>query len=147
MSIGVVALAAGFGGAWLHARTAPNSQGSQSLHDRIHRTLKLDASQNERLHTLEASFKVEKDRLEGEMAAANRELADAMSQDKAFTPKVQAAIDHFHHAMGALQKVSVEHVFEMRAILTPEQQVAFDAQVRDALLASSGADKRGAKAP
>ena len=146
-AIGLFALAAGFGGAWLHGQTMSAALPAQSLHERMHQTLKLNANQNEKLHLLEADFKVEKDRLEGEMAAANRELADAIGADKAFTPKVQAAIDHFHHAMGALQKVSVEHVFDMRAILTPEQQVEFDRQVRDALLASGGANPDGQKAP
>jgi nickel and cobalt resistance protein CnrR len=145
--IGFVALGAGFGGAWLHGRTMSAPSAPKSLHDRMHQTLKLDPSQDAKLQTLEARFQIEKGILDAEMASANRELADAISADKIYTPKVQAAIDHFHHAMGALQKISVEHVFDMRAILTPQQQAIFDAQVRGALLESSGASDNGQKAP
>ena len=35
--------------------------------------------------------------------------------------------------MGALQKATVAHVFDMRAVLTPEQAKAFDAEVIAAL--------------
>ena len=36
-------------------------------------------------------------------------------------------------AMGALQKATVAHVFDMRAVLTPQQARAFDAEVIAAL--------------
>ena len=35
--------------------------------------------------------------------------------------------------MGELQKVTIEHVFEMREILTEEQAIVFDAEVVRAL--------------
>jgi len=139
-----LALVSGFGGAWVHGRTmapptttVPNE--TTSLHDRLHATTQLSDAQDRELHEIEVTFKAQKIELETQMRLANRELADAMSADKAYTPKVQAAIDHFHHAMGALQKASVEHVFAMRAVLTPAQQTAFDADVRGALIASSEA--------
>ena len=44
-----------------------------------------------------------------------------------------AAVDATHHAMGELQKATLEHVFEMRAILRPEQQARFDAAVDETL--------------
>jgi Spy/CpxP family protein refolding chaperone len=148
----VVATSAGMAGAWLHSRAAPPA--AESLHDRLHRTLELAPDQDARLHAIERAFASEKARLEAEMRAANRELADAITAGKSYTPEVQAAIDHFHMAMGALQKATVEHVFDMRAILTPEQQTTFDAEVRAALLAagskaeaSDGAATERAHAP
>lgn len=135
LALVTAAAAAGFGGAWLYNRIAA-PPAVESLHDRLHRTLELTAEQDRRLHVIEAAFAGEKQRLEAEMRAANRELAEAISAGKAYTPQVQAAVDHFHLAMGALQKATVEHVFEMRAILTPEQQIRFDAEVRAALLAA-----------
>ena len=49
--------------------------------------------------------------------------------------QVTAAVDHFHSAMGELQKATIEHVFAMRAVLTPEQAARFDRTVVDALTA------------
>jgi nickel and cobalt resistance protein CnrR len=145
-----VALGAGFGGAWLHGRTmtpppATVPTETASLHDRLHAITQLSDGQDRQLDAIEVTFKAQKAALEAQMRLANRELADAMSEDQAYTPKVQAAIDHFHHAMGALQKASVEHVFAMRAVLTPAQQIAFDADVRGALIASSKAGENGAQ--
>ena len=134
--IGMVALFAGFSGAWLHSVTT-EPIAATSLHDRLHATIDLSTEQSTKLDALEQTFQVQKTALENDMRLANRELADAMAQDKAYTPKVQAAIDHFHHAMGDLQKATIEHVFSMRAILTPAQQTTFDARVRDTLIASS----------
>ena len=131
----LITLAAGFAGAWLHSRIA-GPVVAESLHDRLHRTIQLTPEQDSKLHEIEEAFAGEKQRLEAEMRAANRELADAISAGQAYTPEVQAAVDHFHIAMGALQKATVEHVFQMRSILTPAQQVQFDAEVRSALLAA-----------
>ena len=145
-----ISLSAGFGGAWLHGQTMPAASATvpteaTSLHDRLHAMTQLSDDQDRQLDAIEVTFKAQKAELEAQMRLANRELADAMSEDQAYTPKVQAAIDHFHHAMGALQKASVEHVFAMRAVLTPAQQIAFDADVRGALIASSKAGENGAQ--
>ncbi|MAO49306.1 MAG: nickel-cobalt-cadmium resistance protein nccX [Pusillimonas sp.] len=63
------------------------------------------------------------------MQAANARLAAAIDADKAYTEEVQAAIEDFHGAMGALQRETIVFVLEMREVLTPEQQVRFDATV------------------
>jgi hypothetical protein len=52
------------------------------------------------------------------------ELARAIEQSDGDGPPVQAAVDHFHVAMGALQKETIAHVFEMRSVLTPAQAIA-----------------------
>lgn len=150
VALAFVASGAGFGGAWLHGQVKPAPTISvpsetTSLHDRLHAVTQLTETQDRQLDQIEVVFKAQKSELEAQMRMANRELADAMSADKAYTPKVQAAIDHFHHAMGALQKASVEHVFAMRAVLTPDQQAAFDADVRSALIASSEAGENAAQ--
>jgi len=46
------------------------------------------------------------------------------------------AIEAVHENMGALQKATVEHIFNMRRLLTDEQQKAFDARVGNALTAN-----------
>ena len=76
--------------------------------------------------------------LEAEVRAANRELAAAIASSGGDTPEVQAAVDHFHVAMGDLQKATIAHVFEMRAVLNPEQARVFDAAVVSALSGEPG---------
>ncbi len=52
---------------------------------------------------------------------ANMELAQAILTDKTDSPRVRAAIAKIHEAQGELQNATVQHVFEMRAVLQPEQ--------------------------
>ena len=90
-------------------------------HEWLHRELKLTEAQHKALEPIEQSFGEKQRKLAEELREANRQLARAMAEDKAYTPRVTAAVEHVHHRMGELQKVSIEHVFAMRAVLTPEQ--------------------------
>ena len=82
---------------------------------------------------MEADFKARRQSLEDELRAANALLAKAVAEEHVYGPRVAAAVDATHHAMGELQKATLEHVFEMRAILRPEQQARFDAAVDETL--------------
>ena len=103
------------------------------LHELVHHDLDLSAEQEAELELIEHRFAARKAELEQKLRAANLALAEAMEADKSYSPAVQAAIDEFHTAMGELQKVTIEHVFEMREILTEEQAIVFDAEVVRAL--------------
>ena len=52
-------------------------------------------------------------------------------------PKVTAAVDHVHHVMGEMQKSTLEHLFEMRAVMNPDQARRFDKTVVKALTAEA----------
>lgn len=133
ITIALVVVAAG-GGAWLCARyvVTHHDQGP-SLHDMVHENLDLTADQSQRLEAIEKTYAVERARLEDEVRAANRELATAIRKGEKESPELNAAIDHLHLAMGALQKATIRHVFDMRAVLTPEQARTFDAEITSAL--------------
>jgi Spy/CpxP family protein refolding chaperone len=109
--------------------------GDSSLHATVHRDLDLTVEQTARIEALEREFAVRRKTLEQEMRAANAELAAAIEAEGQYGPAVTAAVDHFHVAMGDLQKATIEHVFAMRAVLTPEQARKFDRTVVDALTA------------
>jgi Spy/CpxP family protein refolding chaperone len=64
---------------------------------------------------------------------ANAELAAAINAQHRYGPEVQAAVEHFHDIMGQLQKETIVHVMQMRAILTPQQAAIFDKRVSEAL--------------
>lgn len=132
----LVALLAGMAGAWIGPRLLQGANGSgASLHASVHHDLDLTPAQAKKIEALERDFAVRRKSLELEMRQANAELAAAIASEGTYGPNVTAAVDHFHVAMGELQKATIEHVFAMRSVLTPEQAARFDRTVVDALTA------------
>jgi hypothetical protein len=103
---------------WTESRATPSVV---AAHEWLHRELKLTEAQHNALEPIESKFVEKQHRLAGALHDANVQLAHAMAEDKAYTPRVAAAVEHVHHCMGDLQKASIEHVFEMRAVLSSEQ--------------------------
>jgi Spy/CpxP family protein refolding chaperone len=134
----VLTLAAAFIGAWAGATyLGPARGGGASLHETVHAELDLSPAQDARLDEIEARFAVRRRQLELEIQSANAELAAAIQAEGRNGPQVAAAIDHFHDTMGRLQKLTVEHVFAMRGVLTPAQAAEFDRTVVRALTAEA----------
>lgn len=131
----VVAALAGGLACWGTATWMRYERAEPSLHDVVHDRLDLTPEQNQRIDALEAGFASERAAMEGELRQANRELIQAIGANEGDTPEVQAAVDHFHAAMGDLQKATLGHVFEMRAVLDPEQAETFDAAIVETLRA------------
>lgn len=126
------ALAAGVG-ALLGARFGPSLHHPRSVHQVLHEDLGLSADQERRIAAMEARFAVRRQALEDEMRAANAELAAAIRTHHAYSPEARAAVARSHEAMGTLQTETISHMFEMRAVLTPEQAQLFDRSVNEAL--------------
>lgn len=105
------------------------------LHELVHHDLALDAAQLAKIEVLEARFAVRRRALEAGMRAANAELAAAIEAERGYGPRVTAAVDHFHVAMGDLQKATIEHIFAMRAVMRPDQAARLDRTVVKALTA------------
>lgn len=133
----VVAFAAGLAGVWvgMAGMHALHHQSRPVLHDVVHERLNLTPEQTARIETIEADFAARRRAREAEMQAANAELAAAIREEHGYGPRVTAAVERFHHAMGELQSETIQHVFAMREVLTPEQQALFDTTVVDALTA------------
>jgi len=90
-------------------------------HRWLHRELQLTEEQHRALGPVEARFAEKERQLAEKLRIANQDLARVMAEDKAYTPRVAAQVETVHHCMGDCQKASIEHIFEMRAVLTPEQ--------------------------
>lgn len=134
----VLATLASVAATWVSATWVMRERQPPSLHSVLHEELDLSADQNRRIDAIEARFAARRPALEAEIRAANQELAAAIAASEGDTPQVQAAVDHFHAAMGDLQKATITHIFEMRAELTPDQAEAFDAAVVESLQAGAG---------
>jgi Spy/CpxP family protein refolding chaperone len=99
----------------------------------LHRDLDLTPDQDRRIHVLEARYSSEREQLQEDMRAANRDLARSIVRTHAYGPGTQRAIDRLHKAMGSLQEGTVRHILAMRAVLTPQQQRTFDRTIAKAL--------------
>ncbi len=132
--LGLIAGIAGMGiGHLIFAGPAANDG---SLHAVVHHELTLTAKQNEQIEALEASFATQRKALEEELRQSNSELAVAiLKSDDEAGPDVDAAVHHFHEAMGSLQAETIKHVFAMRRVLSPVQRAKFDDQIKQALTA------------
>ena len=113
----------------LPARPSPGAE----LHDVLHHKLALDAKQSAQLEVLEKRFAVQRRALELELRADNARLADAIEAEHGNGPRVAAAVDQSHAAMGELQKATLAHIFAMRQLLRPDQTAQFDQAVVKAL--------------
>ena len=132
LTLVLVALAAGLG-AWGGARYVLRAEQEPSLHTFLHDKLNLSSDQKATLDVLERGFAVRRSAREAEMRLANAELAAAIEAKHQNSPEVQSAIEHFHDVMGELQKETIVHILNMRAILTPNQAAIFDKRVSEAL--------------
>lgn len=132
--IALVAFAAALGGTYAgRMLLAPERQTETELHALLHKDLNLNAAQQAKIEAIEQRFATRRKALELDMHAANAHLAAAMQAEHGYGPEVTAAVDHTHMVMGEMQKETLEHLFAMRAVLTPEQAAKFDRTVTKAL--------------
>lgn len=134
-AVSVVALA--LVGVWIGRMIQPQAHHTGAeLHALMHDGLDLDPAQERSLSVLERDFAAKREVLETRLKADNSRLAEAIAAEHQYGPRVSAAVDASHLAMGELQKATLEHVFAMRAILRPDQQAKFDAAVAKSLAQS-----------
>ena len=113
MVIASLSAAASTAAAWGAMPTQPRQDRPADLHHLVHQRLDLSPEQDRRLDEIEAAFAERRAPLEAEVRQANAELSAAIAASQGDTPEVQAAVDHFHTAMGDLQMATIRHVFEM----------------------------------
>lgn len=108
---------------WLSGRYFRHGSTDRSVasHQWIHQELRIGTDQDKALAPVEERYAARRREMTEAIRQANMELARAISQDREYSPRVTAAIEKIHHAQGELQKATLEHVFEMRSALTPEQ--------------------------
>jgi nickel and cobalt resistance protein CnrR len=98
-----------------------STAGPVNYHYWIHSQLGLSAKQENELEPLEAKFARRRDELVASIREADQELAEALLSDKGDSERVRTAVQKIHHAQGELQQAVLNHVFEMRPVLTPKQ--------------------------
>lgn len=133
----VVAGVAGFVGAWAGAeglhRREQTSLLRQSVHEMALQGLTLTPGQRKEIDAIEVRYTKRRNELRVQIGRTNVELAAAMSEEMAFGPQAQTAIDHLQHSVGDLQSSTVLYVLEVRDVLTREQRMIYDRKVVEAL--------------
>ena len=106
---------------------------SLTIHELVHKELDLSKEQKEKIAKIEQQFASRRQAREAELHVANIELATAFNERHEYSPEVQKTVEHFHKAMGELQNETVEHVLEIRKVLSPDQADKLDRRVSEAL--------------
>lgn len=129
-----VAVAAG-AACYLVIRFSPRQQSARAVdyHYWIHGKLGLTAAQEKSLEPIEEKFARRRKELMAQIREGNRELAEAIVSDRSDSARVKACVDKIHHAQGELQNAVIEHVFDMKSVLTPEQYDRLVRMTADAL--------------
>ncbi|WP_284054019.1 Spy/CpxP family protein refolding chaperone [Stakelama marina] len=129
----LLAVALGALGALAVDRWVPTHSTATGLHSFVHERLQLSPDQEAALETLEARFGARQRALDLQLQQANVDLARAIEIEGRNGPRVKAAVATVHARMGALQDATIDHLFAMRALLTPAQRERFDARVTQSL--------------
>jgi Spy/CpxP family protein refolding chaperone len=134
----IVAATAGFAGARMGAQgIGGGAEQTPFLRESIatltREGLDLTAEQRRELEAIEARHTHRRNALRVQISRANLELAGAMSEEMAFGPQAQTAIDHLQSSVGELQSATVLYLIEVRDLLTPEQRAIYDRKVVEAL--------------
>lgn len=102
-------------------------------HDWIHAELGMTAEQERHFLPYEQQYEQTKRHLTEVIRLANQELALAISEDRTNSLRVQNAVRRIHEAMGQLQQATLQHIFEMKEVLQPEQYDRLIELTREAL--------------
>ncbi|MDR1305478.1 MAG: periplasmic heavy metal sensor [Verrucomicrobiales bacterium] len=81
----------------------------------------LSAEQEKDINAIRAQFAASQHRCQSLMRQRNRELAAVILADRADSPRVQAAVEKIHEAMGDMQKATLNSIFAAKDVLTPAQ--------------------------
>jgi nickel and cobalt resistance protein CnrR len=100
----------------------------------LHEQIGITAAQDKKLSEIEKKFADKQKVLREKIHVGNLELAAGMLEDKAFSERVAAAVERIHHAQGELQKLTIEHIFDMQTVLTPQQAEKLNKLAADALI-------------
>jgi Spy/CpxP family protein refolding chaperone len=109
------------GSTWLTEVWMRRARKPEDAHDWVHRQLNITPEQDRAIAVTEERFNRQRAVIMERLRLANAELAQAILEGKARSPKVEEAVQKIHAAQADLQQLTLEHVFEMRSALTPEQ--------------------------
>lgn len=113
---------------------SPTGPEAPDFHQWMHQHLELTPEQHAALEPAERRFEETRRELEARIAAAGSDLAQAVRTGKGDTPEIRDALQRLHAAQGELQQATLDHFFEMKEPLDPEQSEKLLQWTHDRLL-------------
>ena len=123
-----------------HGSHQQRAVSTYSFHDYLHQQISIDNKQTQELLPLEKQYVQQRLALEQDIQQANIQLAQAIQQHTSYDLAIQQAITIIHQLQGRLQQLTIQHVYDVRALLNPEQAKTLDQFVATAI--TSGSVKR-----
>lgn len=108
-------------------------------HAWIHTQLGITAEQEKALEPIEQRYAEQKRHYGEILRIANTELGRAILEDRSDSDRVKAIVLRIHQAQGELQNATLQHIFEMKPVVTPQQYEKLLRFTADALIT----DKHG----
>ena len=133
----LLVLVAGIAGAacWFTARYLNRVGHAEKgdAHAWIHTQLGITAGQDQALEPIEQRYAEQRKHYGEMLRIANAELGKAIIEDRSDSERVKAAVARIHQAQGELQNATLQHIFEMKSVLTPQQYEKLLQSTADAL--------------
>ena len=133
----LLALIAAIAGAacWFTARYLNRTVHAErgDAHAWIHTQLGITAEQDKALEPIEKRYAEERKHYGEMLRIANAELGKAILEDRSDSERVKAAVAQIHQAQGKLQNATLQIIFEMKSVLTPQQYEKLLRSTADAL--------------
>ena len=102
-------------------------------HAWIHTQLGITKQQEKALEPIEQRYAEQKKHYGELLRIANAELGKAILEDRSDSERVKAVVARIHQAQGELQNATLQHIFEMKLVLTPQQYEKLLQSTADAL--------------
>ena len=124
---------------WVSAHyLSPQPESHGHSHSWIHKQLGITGEQDKLLEPIERRYHEERRHYIELIRNANKELAVDIQQDKGKSARIDKIVEQIHEAMGGLQKITLNHVFDMKEILNREQYEKLLSLTADGLHEASG---------
>lgn len=132
-ALATIVLAGGTSLAVLHWKRS-EEHAATDFHHWVHAHLELSDDQYDRLQPAEQRFAAEQTAIRAKIAEASRSLAVAIQSEGKESPEITAALEDLHNAQAALQRATLNHFFDMKEQLDPEQAEKFRHWTHERLL-------------
>ena len=90
-------------------------------HAWIHMQLGITAEQEKAQEPIEQRYAEQKKHYGEMLRIANAELGKAILEDRSDSERVKAVVARIQQAQGELQNATLQHIFEMKSVLTSQQ--------------------------
>lgn len=120
------------GGLSAHRHSAVEPEAA--FHEWMHRNLKLSREQHAVLEPFEEKFEQDRRRLREEIRALGVELARQVQEAAEMTAETRELLGRLSARQRLLQEATLEHFYEMKAHLNPEQQAKLLRWTQNSLL-------------